>query len=250
MKSLFLYALIFGVALNSFAQILNVESLRKVTDTTGWSGSITLDFTFARNQNDFFIVSNDIHVQFKTQKSLFLFKNQLNFIKIENNDFSNSGIQHLRYNYKIKPRITWEAFIQAQYNKISKIDFRGLAGTGLRFKLSKNDNYKFYLGSLIMYEHEELSDGTGINRDVRSSSYFSFSLYPNENFSIVSTTYYQPLLKQLSDFRIAMESSLVFKIHKHFAFKVTHTFAYDTDPALGIQNSHYNLNTGLAYSFD
>ncbi len=249
MKSFVFFTLLF-ISMLASAQILNVESLRKVTDTSGWSGSATLDVTFARNQNDFFIVSNDIHVQYKTKKSLVLFKNQLNFIKIGNDDFSNSGIQHFRYNYKIKPRFVWEAFFQSQYNKIAEIDFRGLAGTGFRFKLSTSEKYKFYLGSLIMYEHEELLDGTAINRDVRSSSYFSFSIYPNDHISIVSTTYYQPLLKQFGDYRIAMESSLIFKIHKNFLFKVTHTFAYDTYPALGIQNSHYRLKTGLAYSFD
>jgi hypothetical protein len=249
MKLLF-SGLIFLSSVFASAQILNVESLRKATDTTGWSGAITLDVTFSRNQNDLFLLSNDIHVQYKQAKSLVLFKNQFKFIKLEGEDFSNSGIQHLRYNYKLNAIWTWEAFLQAQYNKISKIDFRGLAGTGFRFKLSKAENFNFYLGILMMYEYESLSDNLGIQRDFRNSSYFSFSLYPNDMVSIVSTTYYQPLLKHFNDYRVATESSLVFKIHKNFLFKITHTFTYDTNPASEIQKSNYNLKTGVAYSFN
>jgi len=243
----FVFFVLFSVS--SFSQILNVERLRKATDTTGWSGSVAFDFTLARSVNDFFIVANNIHVQYKLTKHLFLLKNQLRFVKIEGENFSNNGITHLRYNYKWKPKITWEAFVQGQYNKVSKIDLRLLAGTGPRFKLSKLENYKFYLGTLIMYEHEELSDGSTTSRDFRGSAYFSFSMYPNDIFSFVSTTYYQPLLNDLGDYRIASESSVAIKAFKNFAVKMTYLFTYDETPAEGIQNSQYRFATGILYSF-
>ena len=182
-----------------------------MTDTVGWSGSIALDFNLTRNVNDFFIISNDIHVQYKLTNHLFLFKNHLRFVKIEGDDFSNNGITHFRYNYKWKPRIVAEAFVQGQYNKISKIDARYLVGLGPRFKLSNLENYKFYLGTLVMYEHELLTDGSDLAEDFRGSIYFSCSLYPNDVISFISTTYYQPLLSKFSDYRIANESSLGIK---------------------------------------
>ncbi len=237
-------------SISSYSQILNVESLRKVTDTVGWSGSVALDFTFARSVNDFFIVANDIHIQYKLTKHLFLLKNQLRFVKIEGENFSNNGITHLRYNYKWKPKIALEAFVQGQYNKVSKIDLRLLAGLGPRFKLSKLENYKFYLGTLVMYEHEKLTDGSVTSRDFRGSSYFSFSMYPNDIFSFISTTYYQPLLSKFNDYRIASESSVGIKAFKNFIFKITYLFTYDSEPALDIQNSQYRFATGILYSFD
>lgn len=237
-------------SISSYSQILNVESLRKVTDTVGWSGSVALDFNLTRSVNDFFIISNDIHVQYKLTKHLFLFKNQLRFVKIEGDDFSNNGITHFRYNYKWKPRIVLEALVQGQYNKISKIDSRYLVGLGPRFKLSNLKNYKFYLGTLVMYEHEKLTDGNDPTEDLRGSTYFSCSLYPNDVFSFISTTYYQPLLSKFSDYRIASESSLGIKAFKNFIFKVTYLFTYDTEPAEGIQNSQYQFTTGILYSFN
>lgn len=233
------------------AQILNAESLRKVTDTSGWSGAASVNFALKRNANDFFTISSNIHLQYKMNKHLVLFKNDIAFQKIEGNKFENSGIQHIRYNYRFHPKIAWEVFGQAQYNKVTLIDFRGLLGTGPRFKLTNSEKYKLYLGTLVMYEHEEVADGiTPIQRDLRGSSYFSFSLYPNDRISIVSTTYYQPRLDGFSDFRLSSQSSLLIDLFKNFAFKTTYTFIYDAFPALGIPNSQYDFTSGVAYTFD
>ncbi len=244
-------AFILCFSLSANAQILNAESLRKVTDTSGWSGSVSLNFALKRNTKDFLTISNHIHLQYKMNKHLVLFKNDIAFQKIEGDKFENGGISHLRYNYRFHPRIAWEVFTQGQYNKISLIDFRGLLGTGPRFKLTTSENYKFYLGTLVMYEHEEIADGvTPIQRDVRGSAYLSFSMYPTETITIVSTTYYQPKFSQFSDYRISSQSSLLIDLFKNFAFKTSYTFTYDIFPAVGIPNSQYNFTTGITYSFD
>lgn len=250
MKSLLL-CLFLSITFASTSQILNVESLRKVTDTSGFSGSTSLYFSLKRNKNDFFSISNDIHLQYKMKKNLFLFKNQINFQKIEGDNFTNNGISHLRYNYKFRPRIALEVFAQGQYNKVSKIDFRGLFGIGPRFKLSSNsEKYKIYLGTLIMYEYEELSDGSPIQRNFRGSNYLSFSLYPTDRVTLVSTTYYQPKLSDFSDYRISSQSSLLIDLYKSLAFKTSYTFTFNANPAFDIPNSQYNLTSGLSYSFD
>ncbi len=244
-------ALFISLSFSVKAQVLNAESLRKVTDTSGFSGSASLDFSVKRDVNDYLGLSSSVHVQYKMHRHLVLLKNDIDFQKIEGNKFENSGIAHLRYNYRFHPRIAWEVFTQAQYNKVSKIQFRGLAGTGPRFKLSTSEKYKFYLGTLIMYEYEELIDGvTPIQRDLRGSAYFSFSIYPTKTLSFVSTTYYQQKLKDFEDYRIASQTSVLIDLFKNFAFKTTYTFIYDEFPAIGIPNSQYDLSSGIVYSFD
>jgi len=233
------------------AQILNAESLRKVTDTSGFSGSISASLALKRNVNDFVTIASDLHVQYKMDPHLLIFKNDIAFQKIEGQDFDNSFISHLRYNYRFHPRIAWEAFLQGQFNKINLIDFRGLAGTGPRFKLTNSEKYKFYLGTLIMYEYEEVSDGiTPTQRDFRGSTYLSFSLYPTENITLISTTYYQPQIDKFDDYRISSQSSLLVMLFRNFALKTSYTFTYDVFPAIGIPNSQYDFSTGFTYSFD
>lgn len=242
--------LFFLFSISISGQILNVESLRKVTDTSGFTGSASIDFSLKRDKNEYHELSSNIHVQYKMNRHLVLWKNDLNLKSIEGNKFQNSGATHLRYNYRFHPRIAWEAFVQAQYNKVAKIDFRGLLGTGPRFKMTKYENYKIYLGVTIMYEQEELSDKvTPIQRDLRGSSYLSMSLYPTDNLTIVGTTYYQPKLRHFTDYRVSSETSLLFNVFAQLAFKTSFIFIYDNAPAVDIPTSQYSLTTGLVYTF-
>jgi len=210
-----------------------------------------LNFALKRNVNDFLVISTDVHIQYKEDPHLLIFRNDVNFQKIEGNKFENSGISHLRYNYRFAPSIAWEIFFQGQYNKVNLIQFRGLIGTGPRFKLTKSEKYKFYLGTLSMLEYEEVTDGvTPLQRDIRGSGYLSFSLYPTDNISLISTTYYQPLWRDFSDYRISSQSSLAVGLFLNFALKINYTFTFDTFPAVGIPRSQYDFSTGIAYSFD
>jgi Protein of unknown function, DUF481 len=250
MKPFLLLALLLATTYGQ-AQILNAESLRKVTDTSGFSGSASASFALKRNVNDFVTLGSDIHVQYKNNHHLALFKNNINFQKIEGEKFENSLISHFRYNYKFTPRMAWEVFVQGQYNKVNLIEFRGLAGTGPRFKLTTSEKYKCYLGAAAMYEYEELLDDvTPIQRTFRGSSYFSVSFYPKNNISFISTTYYQPVLNKFSDYRISSQSSLLVGLFANFSVNLSHTFVYDAFPAVGIPNSQYEFTTGLAYTFD
>lgn len=249
----YLYLLVFlliSFAVNS--QVINAESFRRVTDTSGFSGSASLDFALKRDVNQKFSIKNNIHVQYKMKRHLVLLKNEIEFQRIEGDKFENKGIQHLRYNYKLLPKITWEVFAQGQYNKVSKIDFRGLIGTGPRFKLTNLEDYKLYLGTLVMYEHEKRDDPSNpVTEGIRGSLYFSFSIYPQDYLSVISTTYYQPMLKNvLDDYRLSSQTSLLVHLFKNFSFKTTYTFNYNQLPAEGIPNSQYELTTGIVYSFD
>ncbi|WP_296386696.1 DUF481 domain-containing protein [Winogradskyella sp.] len=252
MRSVFLFLLIVFTTFSICnAQIVNVESLRRVSDSAKWSGSASLDLGLIKNTNSIFRITNRIRLQYNTGNNLYLFINDINLQKIEDNSFVNRGIQHFRYNRKLNKRIKLEAFAQSQYDAVSAIKFRGLLGIGPRFKLSKNENFRYYLGTLLMYEHEEASESSvKILRDFRGSTYFSCSLYPLENVSIVSTTYYQPLLKKFSDFRISNETSLAFKIFKNLAFKSSFTYNFDANPIANIPKTQYELTNGIVYSFD
>ena len=233
------------------AQIVNVESLRRATDTSKWAGSTSLDIGLIKNTRSIFKISNKIRLQYNTDRNLYLFINDVKLEKVEDNSFVNKGIQHIRYNRKITERFKLEAFVQSQYDAISDIRFRGLLGVGPRFKLSKSKDYRFYLGTLLMFEHEEASENNiQILRDFRASTYFSCSLYPLDNLSIVSTTYYQPLLKQFSDFRISNETSIAFKLLENLSYKTTFTYNFDKNPIVGIPKTQYELTNGLIYMFD
>ena len=96
-----------------------------------------------------------------------------------------------------------------------------------------------------MYEHEKVADGiTPTQKNFRGSSYLSFSLYPTDNITIVSTTYYQPNFEVFSDYRISTQNSLVVQLVSNLGLNISWNFIYDTVPAVGIPKSQYDFSTG------
>ncbi|MCK7591983.1 DUF481 domain-containing protein [Subsaxibacter sp. CAU 1640] len=249
----FLFSLIATTFLltKGHGQVINVESLRKVTDSAKWMGSISLNISIIKNKNNIFKIANKAHIQYNNKIELWLFVNDLKFEKLAGSSFVNKGTQHLRYNRRVTEKIKFEAFLQAQYDAISEIDFRGLAGVGPRFKLYANDDYRFYLGTLMMYEYEKASDVVDdrIQKDLRGSVYFSCSLYPTEYLTIISTSYYQPKLKEFSDYRLSSDTSVLFKILERLAFKTTFTYNFDAEPVATIPKTQFELTNGLLYVF-
>ncbi|WP_027126060.1 DUF481 domain-containing protein [Gelidibacter mesophilus] len=247
----FLTVLLFLLTTLASAQVINIESFRKSTDSISWTGAAGLDFSIIKNKNSLFRIGTKAHVQYKNEFELWLIVNEINFQKVAGSSFVNKGIQHLRYNYRITPKIKMEGFVQVQYDAISEIDYRGLIGLGPRFKLNSNDDYRFYLGTLVMIEHEKASPivEDRIQKDIRGSVYFSLSMYPTDNLSIISTSYYQPSFELLKDFRFSNESSLLLKIYESLALKTTFTYNFDAFPIEGIPKTQYELTNGLLYIF-
>ena len=234
------------------AQIVNVENLRHEADSLGWSGHARLDFELEQNNTSkIFSFTNQLRVQYKTNKSLWFLIHDLSFKEINSSEITNNSTQHLRYSYKLSNKLSYESFLQSQSDRISEIKLRALIGTGLRFHLHESEKYKFYLGTTVMFEHEDSVDAIeGIHNDIRSSSYFSFKVKPNDNISIVSSNYFQPLFNKISDHRILSETSVLFTIVKNLKFITTFFYLFDSFPVTSVAKEQYKLSNGLIYSFD
>src|SRR6185436_3590473 len=103
----------------------------------------------------------------------------------------------------------------------TNITARYLFETGPRFKIADTKSFHLYTASLFMYEYEEERTTPGIfHNDIRNSSYVSFTVKLNQAVELISTTFYQPLPKKMSDFRILNETSLRAKTGKHFGFGI------------------------------
>ena len=83
------------------AQIINIESRRIITDTVGWSGDLGISVSASKAAKSFFTFNGKGHLQFKTNKDLFLAILNYNLVHAGGEDFGNSGFGHLRYNRKL-----------------------------------------------------------------------------------------------------------------------------------------------------
>ena len=266
--------------ITSFVQsqtILNAESLRvaMLKGNESWSGEAGLSFSFVKNTINNYNFNTNVAFGYNGGDNLWMIISNLSFDKSGGSEFQNSGVQHIRYNRQINETLTFEAFMQGQYDAISRIDFRGLIGIGPRFDFSKkrdSNNKKIspksriFLGTLIMYEYEKSSelDMDVKRKDLRGSNYLSFSLYPSDQVEIISTTYYQPKLNMFKDYRISsvlgLEIALGSKSNTDetkkkgsfwdkLSFNVYFTYNYDAFPVVSIPKTQYSLTNGLSFNF-
>jgi hypothetical protein len=233
------------------AQIVNIERQRISTDTTGWFGQASISFAGSKNTKSVLALSSGTLLEYKSKsnKDLWLLITDVKFISADKQQFSNAGFGHLRYNRKLGEVVRWEFFTQAQYNSLTHIDQRYLAGTGPRIKLTQFENAKFYLGVAYMYEYEKLVMPDEVQKNHRMSSYFSFSLLPEEEVSFVSTIYVQPLLKDGKDYRISSETALILEITKKLNLKASFQYSYDAAPPLDVPKNIYAFTNTLEVEF-
>ncbi|WP_347173061.1 DUF481 domain-containing protein [Polaribacter uvawellassae] len=233
------------------AQVINVEGVRNSADSARFIGKASLDLELTKNVNKEFNLSSDLTLQYSFKKNTFLFLNKLEFKEANGKNFTNKSVQHLRYNYRFHKKIALESFVQFQKDQVSFINYRTLIGLGTRNKIYQSKKNTFFLGTLIMYEHE---NSVGINADVieknmRGDIYFSFILRPKKVLSITSTTYYQPKLDAFSDYRISSETSLIISLFKNLDLTTTFSYQFDTFPVIGIPKEQYKLENGITFSF-
>lgn len=246
-KNLLFMIVFFSTGAN--AQVINIEGKRFLNDTNGWIGNADFTFNIIQNTHQVLSLANTLRVQYQKNRSRFILLNDVNFIKAGNTNFVNSGYQHFRYNYKMNNLLTVEAFTQTQYNPVLKLDFRYLLGCGPRLKLLKKENARIYFASLFMYEYDDIVDEQVNLYEHRISSYLTFSFSLFKTVELNSTTFYQPNLQNVHDYRIANDTGLEIHINKHLNYKSSFNLLYDSAQPMGIPDLVYSFRNGLSLKF-
>lgn len=233
----------------SNAQIVNIEAKRINADSAGWYGTVSAGMDVNKFDKWILNVKADVNIEYLHKKSLILFISNARMIKAGNTDFVNSAFQHIRYNYSLQKRITAEAFTQIQYNALLKVKNRFLLGGGARWTLVEGKNAKIYLGTLGMFEYEEINNTNEIHNDLRLSTYLSTTWFINKMCSFSNTNYYQPKMNDFRDFRFSSQSRLRFDFNKNLSFFFMYDGIYDSRPPVGVLNLVFSLSNGFSYKF-
>lgn len=251
MKGLFLiifFNLFFKFGL--FAQIINIEErrIRGTNDSVHWYGQINFGMNLTKVKETILQLNGDVQLEYKRNKNIILSLSNYNFVKAGDKAFINSFFQHLRYNYKIKEYFTWECFGQVQQNQIQLIQFRGLVGTGIRYRLFRKHHGKSraYIGTAFMGEQNifKNKDSKYYNR---ISSYFSITYKPTNTIFFQNTNYFQPSLFDFSKNRWSSETDIEFGITKKLFFRAALNLNYDATLAPEIPRFSFNMMNGLRW---
>lgn len=241
--------IIFFVALTqAYGQVVNIESYRSKTDTLGWSGTVGAFGYIRKNQHLIYSIGANFHIDYLKGRNLYLLTNKYNYLQVDDNSYDSNGFLHFRYNYRKNDYLRYEFFLQTQFNTQLYTKSRDLTGIGLRFRLTKSDKTRVFLGTTYMYEYERWADNS--NHFVhRSSNYLSFNVQIGKRLQYTGTTYFQPELGDFSNFHVFTDNKLTLRINKKFQVSFGYELLYDTEPPMTAPSTIYYTYNAINYKF-
>src|SRR5687768_1605513 len=142
MRRLALLSCFLIAAFAGSSQIINTENSRIQSDTVGWLGTAGTTFSFIKNVQEVLNIGANVHLQYKSEKDLYLFLGNYSLLKGNIQTLTNNMFYHLRYNRKLNNVVRWEVFTQWQQNIVTNIELRALLGAGPRFKFYDERKFK------------------------------------------------------------------------------------------------------------
>lgn len=231
----------------AMAQIMNIEDLRLEADS-GWAGKAKASYNISKSSKQITQLQTNIHIQYRQDIHTILLVSNLSFIKAGEENFENNGSQHFRYTRDVNNWMSLEGFTQFQYNRILKVKFRNLWGGGIRFEVFDKDKFKWYLGNIVMFEHEQ-HENSGVENTLRLSYYLNLKWKIKDNAAFKSIVYVQPKMFDLPDYRVMWQSSVNFKVLKNLQMGIQYNWMNDSRPPDGVPKVIYSLRNTVSYSF-
>eukprot|EP01047_Picozoa_sp_COSAG01_P032166 COSAG01_NODE_2312_length_7938_cov_4.108687_10_plen_247_part_00 len=161
----------------------------------------------------------------------------LDYGKSEGLENTNNAFLHARAIFETKKRYDYEAYAQYEYDRFLDLEKRVLVGCGIRAKLTRFKPYQVYSGFSVLVELESNKNKSEANV-LRLSQYITFQtlLLPDLNYS--STTYIQPALSNLSDFRVYSLHHLNYQLKQRLSCFVDLEFRYNHQPVISTHKRH------------
>ena len=239
--------LVFFTSVNA-QQIVNMEGRRFENPRNGWQGNVEFGANYTQITTTLKQLSNRVFIIHHNPKRNILFVNDVSFVSVDNRNLLNNAFQHFRYIKQGDSVVFPEAFAQLQFNQQLDINLRAMAGAGLRFKVYKDNKSFFYIGNVLMYEHEQNPNREAQN-NLRLSSYASLDVSEWDYLPMTLVVYLQPKITDINDYRVSVEASLLFRSMGKFSFRSQARYVFDADPPPGINKMFSSFNNSLVYSF-
>jgi len=256
---------------------VNIEKLRSEHHEDGFSGSLGLKTAFTQGNIDFADFGMTGHIEWKKGAHLFFWVTNGRFAaKRTQSDyaaepdislwdkeahFSNSLLEHMRYNYTLADALWWEAYTQFEFNEFLLLDRRVLLGTGPRVALAQGDDGGLWMGTAAMVESERLNPESiaaseavdAVN--LRWSNYITGTWKPSDTTAWITTVYIQPRIDAFDDYRFSAETGLLFSITEHMKFTLDAKLRQDSTPpetapeVAAIQSQDIRLGNSLKFTW-
>jgi len=247
--------IIFCVLANPVYAIVNMEDVHLKSNKQGITGNTSLTFSGAKGNSDYFSLDWKSRLQVKDTTYTRYAQLQYSYGESFSKENHNSAFVHLRNIQHISALTSWELFAQAEQNRFSRLKLRALLGSGVRWDLSAGDSQRqLYFGTGAFYTYEsidfkEQTDDAGKERNFRGNFYLLMQQALTDNTYIQSTTYFQPAIDNLKDYRLLEVFGLKIDLNKALSISMDLELSHDNRPPQLVEKSDISYKSGIVYQF-
>jgi hypothetical protein len=253
------------------ANPVNAEKLLSDPEDGGWSGSLSSSLALSRGNVERLDLSFGGGVQFWTLypegagyrrrpapegappffRDRWVLVANGSFVRVSLREVANSGFTHMRYTRMWLPRLGSDLFVQGQYNEMTLLRSRTLAGLGVRFDPVHERVIQLWGGSGYMAERERIDTVAGdlhpsrvVNHRWTSYAVVQLRLY-RSTVVMRNTLYAQPRLDDFGDFRLLESLQIEARAAPILAFGVEFEAQHDSRPPLTVQATDLHVRSYL-----
>jgi hypothetical protein len=252
------------------ASPVNAEVLRPDPLRPGWSGGLDGSFAIARGNLRNLDVGGAGRVQFQTLHAArpdrpppplpFLAQRVFvttsgRFAENRGTPFVSQAFSHARWTAMWHRRVGSDVFAQHQLNEFLRLQWRAIAGVGVRVVAVHRPVFMLWGGSGPMFEHERIDVAPGAS-DAPTSSAWRWTNYVTmrvavfeERLLLQNTLYVQPRFDRLADLRVLEEFEVLANVAPHFGLGATFDVFHDTAPPTAVERTDLRLVSTVRVSF-
>jgi len=248
------------------AQIANIEKFRLDKDTVNlWLGNAGFGFSSKKQKNVVNEYNAYLNLVYLSKRHSYMTLNYTDLQQIDKYKFISEGYTHWRVNFFRRNRISYEPFIQFQYDKGRGLSKRNLYGYCFRLNLLKykKDRDRFDLGisTGAMYEEEEWNgkvvhyktnnDSTHTQTHfIKSTSNLFAKAGLHEKITLFASVYYQARFDKFNYPRVVSDIQLTFKVTKLLSLNTGFVATYDSYPVVNGNIFTYKLNGSFQFKLN
>lgn len=249
-----LYSSLFALLTSTSAHaIVNMEGLHTGAPREGMSGSVELSLSNTSGNTEKEDYALGARLQWHRDRIT-------NYLLVRSAYGESGGVKstensfvHARHIDQFQPRLALEGYLQGEQDTFARLEFRGLAGGGIRYTLYQQEQVGIAYFGLGAYYSQERIDNTlpdgGTESLWRASSYLILKYQATPNTALVSSTYYQPAFEGAADSRILEQAAMKVKLNASLSLIVSVDYRYDSEPPVGVEKEDTTFTTSFSYEF-
>ncbi len=230
---------------------VNTESLRKHDLENGFHNDFSFKFNYSNGNTEYQKYNADYRLDYQFPNWNGFFVGKLNKGFKQTDTILNKGFFHFRLLRPISTKISVEGFAQYNFDDFINMDKRYLFGSGIRYLLPFNaDGYDFtaYLGLGIMHEYERLNSHFETNY-IRITNYLTVVWSFFDRYKYTSTSYIQPYINNMGDYRIFSDHTFSIKINDWLSTFFEINLRQDSLPPDNLKKHTFTFTNGLSFHF-